>query len=312
MINYYTVLEISQKASKEQIKEAYKKISVRVHPDKNGGDEYYAEIFKTVNEAQQVLTDEAKRAAYDEELKRSFNYPFGKGSNYFGINFNLSRRWVLLLSSTAVFLTFVILLPSPDLQELEQQKAITALNSSNSFLKNVDRDKQIQQRAIEASNETGPIKEELDLSSHKQRGLKEVVALANKQDQQANKESTIYTEFTNNLKTDKSDTATYPPPTEIATMEESAIKPGEIQLNGLQMMDILGQVNSLRTSTNSNINCVKIQKTKSSNVENAFDVAAFFSSKGFIICGREIVYKDLQGVKVVEGGPCIYVTIGTY
>lgn len=313
MINYYTVLEVSQKASKEQIKEAYKRISLRVHPDKNGGDEYYAEIFKTVNEAQQVLIDEAKRAAYDEELKRSFNYPFGNRPKYFGINLNLNRKWAFLLSLTAGFLTFVILLPSPDLKELEQQKEISAPNSSNSFLNNVDRNKQIQQKLNKVSQmETGAFEGKVN-PSNRLTSPTETVALAKNQSQQVN---TISKEVPTDIGTSKSEAAitaqkvmTSQPS---GPMEKSTVKPGEVQLNELQMMEILAQVNTLRTSVNSNINCVKIRKTKNSNVENAFNIATFFRSKGLIISGREIVYKDLQGVEVVENGPCIFVTIGAY
>lgn len=62
MDEYYDRLEVSAKASSEEITKAYRKLSLRVHPDKPGGSEA---AFKSVNEAYEVLRDEKKRAAYD-------------------------------------------------------------------------------------------------------------------------------------------------------------------------------------------------------------------------------------------------------
>lgn len=61
----YRVLEIPQDASAEDVKRAYKRLALRLHPDKNGGDATYAEEFKAVNEAYAVLGDPARREAYD-------------------------------------------------------------------------------------------------------------------------------------------------------------------------------------------------------------------------------------------------------
>lgn len=63
MKNYYKILGISKKASKEDIKKAYYKLAHRYHPDKGGGDE---KRFKEINEAYQILSDKNKRAQYDK------------------------------------------------------------------------------------------------------------------------------------------------------------------------------------------------------------------------------------------------------
>ncbi len=68
---YYDFLGISQDATKEQIKSAYRKLSIKFHPDKNNGDFYFETMFKNINEAQEVLMDDTKRANYDYKLKRS-------------------------------------------------------------------------------------------------------------------------------------------------------------------------------------------------------------------------------------------------
>ncbi|HEY4479909.1 MAG TPA: DnaJ C-terminal domain-containing protein [Candidatus Paceibacterota bacterium] len=60
--NYYEILGVDKKASKEDIKKAFRKLAHQYHPDKKGGD---ADKFKEVNEAYSVLSDDQKRAQYD-------------------------------------------------------------------------------------------------------------------------------------------------------------------------------------------------------------------------------------------------------
>ena len=62
MKNYYEILGVSKNASKDEIKKAYRKLAHKYHPDK-GGDEAK---FKEINGAYQVLSNEQKRAQYDQ------------------------------------------------------------------------------------------------------------------------------------------------------------------------------------------------------------------------------------------------------
>ena len=66
--NYYEILGVSKTASVDEIKAAYKKLVKQYHPDLHPGDAAAAEKFKEVNEANEVLTDKDRRAAYDFEL----------------------------------------------------------------------------------------------------------------------------------------------------------------------------------------------------------------------------------------------------
>eukprot|EP00002_Diphylleia_rotans_P031664 TRINITY_DN658_c0_g1_i1.p1 TRINITY_DN658_c0_g1~~TRINITY_DN658_c0_g1_i1.p1 ORF type:complete len:393 (-),score=72.68 TRINITY_DN658_c0_g1_i1:341-1519(-) len=59
--DYYAVLGVSKTATPEEIKNAFRKLSLKHHPDK-GGD---PEVFKQINEANQVLSDPSKRRIYD-------------------------------------------------------------------------------------------------------------------------------------------------------------------------------------------------------------------------------------------------------
>jgi len=61
-MDYYEILGVPRDATPEQIKEAFRRLAQKYHPDKPGGD---AEKFKEINEAYQVLSDPQKRAQYD-------------------------------------------------------------------------------------------------------------------------------------------------------------------------------------------------------------------------------------------------------
>ena len=62
MADYYQILGISEDASQDDVKKAYRKLAHKYHPDK-GGDE---KKFKEINEAYQVLADKEKRGQYDK------------------------------------------------------------------------------------------------------------------------------------------------------------------------------------------------------------------------------------------------------
>jgi curved DNA-binding protein len=63
--DYYQILGVDRKASKEEIKQVYRKLALQYHPDRNPGDTAAEEKFKEINEAYQVLGDDEKRAHYD-------------------------------------------------------------------------------------------------------------------------------------------------------------------------------------------------------------------------------------------------------
>lgn len=78
--DYYDILGIDKKASKDDIKKAFRKLAHKYHPDKKGGD---AGKFSEASEAYTVLTDDKKRAEYDT-YGRVFNEAGGPGGSQGG------------------------------------------------------------------------------------------------------------------------------------------------------------------------------------------------------------------------------------
>lgn len=69
--DYYQILGLNKNASQEEIKNAYRKLVFKYHPDRNKEDPSAADKMKEINEAYAVLSDPAKRREYDA-LRESF------------------------------------------------------------------------------------------------------------------------------------------------------------------------------------------------------------------------------------------------
>ncbi|MEM9589148.1 MAG: DnaJ domain-containing protein, partial [Planctomycetota bacterium] len=63
---YYEVLRVERSAAKQDIDRAYRKLAIKYHPDSNRNNEDAVEKFKEATEAYEVLSDQAKRARYDQ------------------------------------------------------------------------------------------------------------------------------------------------------------------------------------------------------------------------------------------------------
>jgi molecular chaperone DnaJ len=78
--SHYDVLQLeSRSATPDEIKRAFRRLSMELHPDKNGNSEESNRAFQEINEAYNVLSDPEKRSNYD------FEQQMGMGGHGMGI-----------------------------------------------------------------------------------------------------------------------------------------------------------------------------------------------------------------------------------
>ena len=77
--DFYEILGVSKSASQAEIKKGYRKMAIKYHPDKNPDDKTAEENFKKAAEAYEVLSDENKKARYDQYGHAAFDGPQGGG-----------------------------------------------------------------------------------------------------------------------------------------------------------------------------------------------------------------------------------------
>ena len=83
--DFYKVLGVEKNATQQEIKKAYRKLALKYHPDRNQGDKSAEEKFKRVSEAYEVLSNDEKRAKYDQFGHAAFEQGgFGGGQGGFG------------------------------------------------------------------------------------------------------------------------------------------------------------------------------------------------------------------------------------
>jgi len=88
--DYYSILEVDNNATQDDIKKKYRKLSMKHHPDKNGNSKESEEIFKGISEAYNTIGDPSKRRDYDMNLKFSNISSSSSPSDLFSMFFNVS------------------------------------------------------------------------------------------------------------------------------------------------------------------------------------------------------------------------------
>lgn len=91
-MNHYEALEVGQNASSDEIKKAYRTLSLKYHPDRNTSPEAIGK-FQKINDAHANLSDKQNRAEYDMKLKGIAN-PFNNGGQEFGDLNNIFNAFV--------------------------------------------------------------------------------------------------------------------------------------------------------------------------------------------------------------------------
>ena len=88
--DYYEVLGVDKNASADEIKKAYRKKAIQYHPDKNPGDKEAEEKFKEAAEAYDVLSNQDKRARYDQFGFAGMSGAAGNGGPFGGFSGGMS------------------------------------------------------------------------------------------------------------------------------------------------------------------------------------------------------------------------------
>jgi molecular chaperone DnaJ len=82
--DYYEILGVNKDASSEDIKKSYRKLAMKYHPDRNPDNPKAEELFKEAKEAYEMLSDDQKRAAYDQYGHAGVDPSMGGGAGGFG------------------------------------------------------------------------------------------------------------------------------------------------------------------------------------------------------------------------------------
>jgi len=116
--DFYEVLGVNNSSSPQEIKQAYRKLAIKYHPDKNKGDKSSEEKFKEASAAYHVLSDKERKQNYDNFGHAAFE---GAGSRGGFENFDFSTSSQIFLKIFLVILEVVLEDVGEDLQILEVQ-----------------------------------------------------------------------------------------------------------------------------------------------------------------------------------------------
>jgi len=101
----YELLDIPKASTNEEIKKKYRRLALKYHPDKNPDDDEAEEMFKKINHANSILSDEKKRQLYDEYGSFGLYIAEQVGEEFVGSVMFFQSGWFKALFGTCCLLT---------------------------------------------------------------------------------------------------------------------------------------------------------------------------------------------------------------
>lgn len=138
-INYYDVLGVSENATAEEIKSAYRKLARKYHPDLNHGDEKCALKFKEITSAYELLSDVSKRREYDllrRPFQQKFEYKYTSSANKTTTRPSSNFRQTTTSTKTNIFENIVSSFKRG--QDIQTEITITQAEAINGCIKKIN------------------------------------------------------------------------------------------------------------------------------------------------------------------------------
>lgn len=140
MNDYYKILQVEKTATQDEIKKSFRELAKKFHPDASPDNPKVEAVFKEINEAYSVLSDESKKESYDRRM-------FGAGTNDYE-NYNSSKTVKnnasyrpqpnisaqSFASSSAIFENFFGFQPKSDSQDIKRNNdKVKPMKTSEAF-----------------------------------------------------------------------------------------------------------------------------------------------------------------------------------
>ena len=117
-IDPYSVLGVSNNATPDEVKRAYRRLAQRLHPDTNPDNPGAAEQFQNITAAYEILADYNRRAQYDRESAQNRD----PNDLYFTLRITPSKRAIAPLKESQVIYLLAEVFPAPEAQDVSNER----------------------------------------------------------------------------------------------------------------------------------------------------------------------------------------------